>query len=264
MALERTGADSMPAYQALTSHRVSIGIDSGGEPEVEADVESTLIFAAASGMEHGSLRRLSVLTTWLGVHHAHVNAGRLIRLVREQPAERTCTYWAGIAHWLRKNRCSARVEGLYKGPPRALLEVGTDFQIERRGGHQRFVGSKLRVPSGTLRDRASYVLAPEALVKRHTGYGNRMLVGPSFRAEAWTVLEKSPGCRWPTSHDEPLARSRPRGRPCRTGSSSAAPKRDLRGRRRVVPGNEKGPPGSGGPSSRSLRGGRDLNPRPPA
>ena len=34
--------------------------------------------------------------------------------------------------------------------PRALLEVGTDFQIERRGGHQRFVGSKLRVPSGTL------------------------------------------------------------------------------------------------------------------
>ena len=70
--------------------------------------------------------------------------------------------------------------------------TGTDFQIKRRGEDERFVGSKLRVPSGILRDRAADVLSPDVLVKRHAGYRNRVIMGPSFRADVWTVLEKSP------------------------------------------------------------------------
>ncbi len=69
---------------------------------------------------------------------------------------------------------------------------GTAFQITRRGEDVRFVGSKLRVPAGTLRDRAEDVLPPHVLVRRHAGYRNRVLMGPSFRADVWTVMEKEP------------------------------------------------------------------------
>jgi hypothetical protein len=48
------------------------------------------------------------------------------------------------------------------------------------------------VPRGTLRDRPEDVLSPEVLVRRHAGYRNRVLLGPSFRADVWTVLERAP------------------------------------------------------------------------
>jgi hypothetical protein len=192
MAFRKTEPEPMPSYATLTARMIGLGLDFAGEPEVDADIESTLVFASVSGMEQDSLRTLSVLTTWLGVHHAHINVDRLIRLVSEQPSARVRAYWAGIAHWLKKDRRFARLEGLYDGPRVDLLEVGTDFHIQRRGEDERFAGSKLRVPSVTLRDRAADVLAPDVLVKRHAGYRNRVLIGPSFRADVWTVLEKSP------------------------------------------------------------------------
>ena len=80
----------------------------------------------------------------------------------------------------------------YTGAPVELLSVGTDFQIARRGEDERFVGSALRVPAGTLRDRPADVLSPEALVRQHPGYANRVRMGPSWRADVWTVLEQAP------------------------------------------------------------------------
>ena len=73
-----------------------------------------------------------------------------------------------------------------------MLPTGTEFQIRRRGEDPRFSGSKLRVPNGTLRDRIEDVLSPEALVRRHAGYRNRVRMGSTFRADAWTALEHTP------------------------------------------------------------------------
>ena len=86
----------------------------------------------------------------------------------------------------------ARLANLHNGPPFDLLPVGTDFQIARRGEDERFVGSSLRVPAGTLRDRAADVLSPEVLVRRHAGYRNRVIMGPTWRADVWTALEEEP------------------------------------------------------------------------
>ena len=145
-----------------------------------------------SGMDDGDLRVLSVLTTWLGVHHAHVNADRLVRLAAAETSERVHAYWAAIASWLAKDRRFARLNTAYGGPRVDLLPVGTDFQLKRRGEDPRFVGSKLKAPAGTLRDRDDDVLSPEALARRHAGYRNRLLMGPTWRADVWTVLERAP------------------------------------------------------------------------
>lgn len=194
MAFKRSPIpEPTPSPEVLTARMVGIGLAFAAEPEVDADIESTLVFASVVGMDEDDLRVLSVLTTWLGVHHTHVNADRLVRLVSDQPSARVRAYWAAIATWLHKDRRFARLSALYDGPPVELLPAGTELQITRRGEDDRFVGSKLRVPSGTLRDRAADVLAPNVLVRRHAGYRNRVLMGPSFRADIWTVLEKSPG-----------------------------------------------------------------------
>ena len=186
------GIETLPPADEITARMVGIGMNFAASAQPDADIESTLLFASVLGMDNGDHRVLSVLTTWNGVHHGHVNADRLIRLVGAHPSERVRAYWAAVASWISKDRRFARLHGTYEGRPLELLSTGTEFQIQRRGEDERFVGSKLRVPSGTLRDRPSDVLSPEQLVRRHAGYRNRMLMGPSFRADVWTALERTP------------------------------------------------------------------------
>lgn len=187
-----TSQGPTPAPDELTAQMVGIGMNFAARAAADADIESTLSHASVLGMDEGDLRVLALLTTWLGVHHTHVNADRLVRLVGGQPSERVRAYWAAIATWLEKDRRLARLAGAYEGVPIDLLPTGTEFQIKRRGEDERFTGSKLRVPKGTLRDRREDVLSPEVLVRRHAGYRNRVLMGPSFRADVWTALEHAP------------------------------------------------------------------------
>jgi hypothetical protein len=171
---------------------VGIGMHFAAEGRPDADIEATLVHASALGMDEGDLRVLAVLTTWLGVHHAHINAERLVRMVETHPSERVRAYWAAVARWLKKDRRLGRLGGGRRGAPFDLLPTGTALQIARRGEDPRFAGSRLRVPQGALRDRPEDVLPPEALVWRHAGYRNRVMMGPSFRADVWTVLAQAP------------------------------------------------------------------------
>jgi hypothetical protein len=193
MAFSRaTSAEPTPTRDELTARMVGIGMNFAAKAEADADIESTLLHASVVGMNEGDLRVLSVLTTWIGVHHTHVNADRLVRLVGAHPSERVRAYWAAVATWLKKDRRLARLAGGYQGAPIELLPTGTEFQVKRRGEDERFTGSKLRVPKGTLRDRHEDVLLAEVLVRRHAGYRNRVLMGPSFRADVWTALQHAP------------------------------------------------------------------------
>jgi hypothetical protein len=193
MAFNRpTSPEPAPAPEELTARMVGIGMKFAAKAEADADIDSTLLHASVLGLDGGDLRVLSVLTTWLGVHHTHVNADRLVRLVGAHPSERVRAYWAAIATWLKKDRRLARLAGAYEGAPIDLLPTGTELQIKRRGEDERFTGSRLRVPKGTVRDRLEDVLSPEVLVRRHAGYRNRVLMGPSFRADVWTALERAP------------------------------------------------------------------------
>ncbi len=193
MAFSRaTSPEPTPAPDELTARMVGIGMNFAATAKPDADIESTLVHASVLGMDEGDLRVLAVLTTWLGVHHTHVNADRLVRLVGANPSERVRAYWSAVATWLGKDRRLARLVVAYAGPPVELLPTGTEFQVKRRGEDERFTGSRLRVPKGTLRDRQEDVLSPEVLVRRHAGYRNRVLMGPSFRADVWTALEHAP------------------------------------------------------------------------
>jgi hypothetical protein len=193
MAFSRSPLPEMtPDADQLTARMAGIGMNFAVKPEPDADIESTLLHASVLGMEEGDFRVLAVLTTWLGIHHPRVNADRLVRLVGAYPSERVRAYWAAVSTWLKKDRRLTRLAVAFKGPPLELLPTGTSFQIQRRGEDPRFIGSKLRVPKGTLRDRKEDVLPPETLIRRHAGYRNRVLMGPSFRADVWTAIEQSP------------------------------------------------------------------------
>ena len=237
MAFSRAvAAVAAPPADELTARMVGIGMNFAAEPRVDADIESTLLHASELGMLEGDLRVLSLLTTWVGVHHARVNADRLVRLVGEHAAERVRAYWSAVAVWLGKDRRLARLVKAFGGAPVDLLSTGNAFQLARRGADERFTKSKLRVPRGTLRDRLDDVLTPEALVRRHGGYRNRVFMGPTWRADVWTVLEREPdlavaevarrascsfATAWQTAQDFRLLRQAGTGRRDRQPSSES-------------------------------------------
>ncbi len=194
MAYKRTAtAAELPRGDALTADLIGIGmLFAGKEPEQDPNIEDTLLAASIEGMEKGDLRVLSVLVTWLEIHHPRVNADRLVRAVRAQPSKRVRAFWAAVPYWLKVDHRLTRLKKLYKGPRLDLLPAGTQFQISRRGEDERFSGSPLRVPAGVLRDRPKDVLPPDALARRHLAYRYRILLGPSYRADMWAALERDP------------------------------------------------------------------------
>lgn len=171
---------------------VGIGMNFGATPVRDPDIEETLLLASEEGMLKDDLRVLSLLVHWFEIHQARVNADRLVRMVRDHSEGRVRAFWAAVGAWLHKDRRFSRISKLYHGPRIDLLPVGTDFQVARSGEDDRFAGSCLRVPSGTLRHRKGDVLPPDLLVQEHAGYRNRVRMGPSWRADVWTALEAEP------------------------------------------------------------------------
>jgi len=182
-----------PRGHDLTSSMVGIGMLFSAEAAKNPNIEDTLVAASIEGMTRDDLRVLSVLVTWLRVHHAWVNADRLTRVVAWLPladgGSRARAFWSAIATWLEKDRRFGRLRDVYEGPRIDLLRTGSEFQIRRRGEDPRFKEGPLRAPEGVLRDRVQDVLTPNALAHTHSTYRHRILMGPSYRADMWALLE---------------------------------------------------------------------------
>ena len=188
----RPAPGASPDAERLTSAMVSIGMRFAANAEGDANLEDTLHFAAIEGMERGDLRVLSVLVTWFGVHHARVNVDRLTKLVADHAPPRARALWSALATWQAKDRRYARLAAQHRGERVDLLATGTDFQISRHGEDPRFTSTCLRVPANVLRDRAEDVLSPEELAHRHPTYRQRLMMGPSYRADLWAALTAQP------------------------------------------------------------------------
>jgi len=193
MAFRRSaGAAVLPSSDVLTRALAGIGIQLASKATLSPNIEDTLLAASIEGVEHDNLRVLALLTTWLGVHATWANVDRLTRAVAAHESLRVRAFWSAVARWLHQDRRFARLGRLYRGPRVDLLRVGTDFQVKRRGEDERFASSCLCVPAGLLRDRKQDVLAPSKLARRHRGYRQRVLMGPSYRADMWAALDANP------------------------------------------------------------------------
>jgi hypothetical protein len=158
----------------------------------EPNIEDTLLFASAEGMEKSELRVLALLVTWFGVHFPWVNADRLTRLVLAHPSTRIRGLWSALARWKRSDRRFTRLAKAYKSQRIDLVGTGSDFLIRRQGEDPRFEKTPLRVARNVLRDRAHDVLPPHQLAVHHHAYRYRVLIGPSYRADMWAALDREP------------------------------------------------------------------------
>lgn len=191
MSFNRVLLAQEPTTEALTGAMVGVGMNFAAPSIPNANIEDTLFFASIEGMERSDLRVLSLLVQWLSVHSALVNADRLIKLVEASNHMRTKAFWTAVALWRRSDRRFLKLGLSYQGLRVDLLE-NSDFHIKRHGEDPRFVGGALRVPANALRERDGDVLHPHELAQQHRAYYFRVMMGPSYRADAWAALEQDP------------------------------------------------------------------------
>ncbi|MGZ3696373.1 MAG: hypothetical protein ACXVBL_18995, partial [Bdellovibrionota bacterium] len=129
------------------------------------------------------------LVDWLSIHVDRVNVDRLTKLVSELPHKPVRAFWAGIAHWQRTDPRMKKLLKAHRGPRVDLIPDGGDFLIQRNGEDERFAGSPLRIAAKSLRQRDADILGPAELAKRHAAYRYRMMIGPTYRADMWAVIE---------------------------------------------------------------------------
>jgi hypothetical protein len=193
MAFSRELApEQVPGHDALTSAMAGIGMGFAASATPEPNIEDTLFFASSEAVERSDLRVIAMLVSWFGVHHEWVHADRLTKLVSTRGSERSWALWTAIARWQGSDRRYARLAARYRGPRLDLLAAGSGFQIRRHGEDPRFEGSCLRVPANLLRDRPGDVVLPGQLATQHRTYRYRIMMGASYRADCWALLESEP------------------------------------------------------------------------
>ncbi len=177
----------------LTSQLVAIGFCfSAASSPTEPNIEDTLIAASIEGVTNEDYRVLSLLVDWFSIHFQRVNADRLTKLVKLIKNKRIKAFWAAMATQKKQDTRFKKLQNIYTKPKIDLMGEGTSFQMERHGEDPRFAGTVLRVPGKLLRHRPQDILSPENLAKRHRGYYFRVMIGPSYRADMWALLEHHP------------------------------------------------------------------------
>ena len=184
---------TLPEGAALSAAMAGVGLAVAAAPDYAAPIEDTLFAVSNEGMERDQLRELALLTTWWSMHAPFVNADRLFELVKRSGTARVRAYWAALARARKSDPRFLRFAPLAPDEEVHLLRVGSLFQLSRRGEDPRFSGGVLRVPEGVLRARDADVLSPERLARNHRTYRARVLMGPSYRADMWAALERTPG-----------------------------------------------------------------------
>lgn len=199
MGYKRILSPADPATGPLLIRALTgLGMAFAVEPLMHANIEDSVIGASVAGMEDDDLRVLGLLVAWLDAHQQRLNVDRITRLASQLP-ERTRTFWGAQAKRFEKDRRWARLSAQSMStsrskplPPVELLRTGNAFQIRRRGEDPRFTGTRLLVPAGILRERKGDILSPAQVAKIHRTYHHRVLIGPSYRADAWAELVADP------------------------------------------------------------------------
>jgi hypothetical protein len=174
----------------LSKDMAGLGFLITSEPSENPNIEDTILAVSIEGLK-GEHRSLSLLVNWLEVHSGALNANRLIRMVTLLEDERLVCFWSALSKHILADFRFTKLKKLYKGKRLDLLKTGMNFQLGRFGEDPRFAKSCFRVPANVLRNRPRDILPPARLARLHSVYRYRIMIGPSYRADQWALLEQS-------------------------------------------------------------------------
>ncbi len=156
-----------------------------------ADIEDTLLEAAAEIPKQSKL--FSLLLSWIEVHAGYVIVEKLMKKVQKLDSNDPARVWInGLAiyathrgfhkwkRWVEKS----------ESPVYLYTEKTSQSALQLKGAVPYFEEKGYLIPEGSIRVRTADALTPSELSRQNKQFQNRLLYGPSWRADIITAIEE--------------------------------------------------------------------------
>ena len=176
----------------------------GRKKSIDPNIEASLISASIEAINNKDNRIGGLLVDWITAHYLRVNVDRLTKFVfslNDSDYKFVKTFWCANAQRLFiKDQRFKRLSELYKGRrvnfADRFIKKGqqkvTKMLIEIKGEDERFKRTCIRVPKGYFAERPHQIFPVSVIAKNHLPYRYRVMMGSSYRADLWALLDNDP------------------------------------------------------------------------
>ena len=191
--------------KSLDSDLRAIGFNlGGGKKSTDPNIEASLISASIEAVNNKDNRIAGLLVDWITLHYLRVNVDRLTKFVfslNDSDYKFVKIFWCANAQRLfLKDQRFKRLSELYSGKRLNFAdrfvkkgqERVTKVLIEIKGEDERFKRTCIRVPKGYFSERPHQIFPVSVIAKNHLSYRYRVMMGSSYRADLWALLDSDP------------------------------------------------------------------------
>ena len=191
--------------KSLDSDLRAIGFNlGGGKKSTDPNIEASITSASIEAVNNKDNRMAGLLVDWITTHYLRVNLDRLTKFVfslSDSDYKFVKIFWCANAQRLFiKDQRFKRLSELYKGRrvnfADRFLKKGqkkaTRMLIEIKGEDERFKRTCIRAPKGYFSERPHQIFPVSVIAKNHLPYRYRVMMGSSYRADLWALLDSDP------------------------------------------------------------------------
>ena len=190
--------------KSLDSDLRAIGFNlSVKKASINPNIELSLISASIEAINLKDNRIAGLLVDWITIHYLRINVDRLTKFVFSlDDSEYTFVkiFWQANAQRLYAKDQRFKRLSLYTGKridfADRFIKKGqkkvSKILIKIKGEDKRFKKTCIRVPNGYFSKRENQIFPATAIAKNHASYRYRVMMGPSYRADLWALLDSEP------------------------------------------------------------------------
>ena len=191
--------------KSLDSDLRAIGFNlSGRKKPTDPNIESVIISASIEAVNNKDNRIGGLLVDWITIHYLRINVDKLTKFIfslSDIEYKFVKIFWCANAQRLfAKDQRFKRLSESYKGRrvnfADRFIKKGqrksTKMLIEIKGEDERFKRTCIRVPKGYFSERPHQIFPVSVIAKNHLIYRYRVMMGPSYRADLWALLDNDP------------------------------------------------------------------------
>ena len=191
--------------KSLDSDLRAIGFNlSSRKKSIDPNIEASVISASVEAVNNKDNRMGGLLVDWITAHSLRVNVDRLTKFVSslsESDYKFVKIFWCANAQRLfAKDQRFKRLSELYKGIrinfadrfSKNKKQKVTKMLIEIKGEDERFKKTCIRVPKAYFSERPHQIFPVSLVAKNHLPYRYRLMMGSSYRADLWALLDSDP------------------------------------------------------------------------
>ena len=168
---------------------------------IDPNIEASIVSASVEAVNHQDNRIGGLLVDWITVHYLRINVDRLTKFVfnlSDSEYKFVKIFWCANAQRLFvKDQRFKRLSGLHKGRRinfadrffKNRKQKTTKLLIEIKGEDERFKRTCIRIPKGYFSERPYQIFPVSVVAKNHLPFRYRIMMGPSYRADLWALLE---------------------------------------------------------------------------